>query len=152
MKKALVNKWWWFRHRLRYSPWRPKWIAWRFRETLLTLKRGYSTFVLDEFDHHFNEMAIASLQYHLSEDCVADFEDRRDDYEKLIERLSEPFPDLCDNDEERAIRGEWPFGGTEKSPELRALFDRYHQREEDWTERQQKARHDFIDILRELWS
>ena len=61
-------------------------------ERRLTLKRGYSTFVLDECDHHFNKMAVDSLRYHLSPQCVVDNEHNRERYEALPARLQEPSP------------------------------------------------------------
>jgi hypothetical protein len=73
--------------------------------------------IIDEFDLSFNALAIASLRYHLDY-SHCDNEDRREFYEELINRLSEPHTDT---------------GGDE----------------DDRTDR---ARHDFVDIMHELWS
>jgi hypothetical protein len=81
-------------HRIKYWQYRPKWVIERVSERKLTLRRGYSTFVPDEFDFHFNKMAADSLRYHLSPRCVVDNEPRRELYEALIARLEEPLPDL----------------------------------------------------------
>lgn len=112
--------------------------------------------IIDEFDSSFNDLAIASLRYHLDY-SICDNEPRREKYEDLITRLSEPHPEVCDNDEEHAILDatteHWFTGGPQKkSPEADAIFDRYHQREADWDARIKQARHDLIDIMRELWS
>lgn len=78
--------------KMRYCKYRPAHVIAGWRERRLTLQRGYSTFVLDEFDHHFNRMACDSLRYHLSSECVVDNEERRPVYEDLIRRLAEAPP------------------------------------------------------------
>jgi hypothetical protein len=78
-------------HRMKHSPYRPKRVIERRREHKLTLTRGYSTFVLDEFDFHFNKMAADSLRFHLSPRCIVDNEPRRKLYDALIARLEEPL-------------------------------------------------------------
>jgi hypothetical protein len=49
--------WLWHKviHPIKYWKYRPKWVVVRHHERRLTLKRGYSTFVLDECDHHFKQ-------------------------------------------------------------------------------------------------
>jgi len=86
--------WLWHKviHPIKYWKYRPKWVVVRHHERRLTLKRGYSTFVLDECDHHFNKMAVDSLRYHLSPQCVVDNEHNRERYEALLARLQEPSP------------------------------------------------------------
>lgn len=146
-------KWWEVKHRIKYWDYRPKWIIQRWRERALTLKRGYATYVLDEFDHHFNEMAVNSLKYHLSPECVVNNEAQRPVYEDLIARLSESPPRMCDNDAERQLMSQLDFPLDEHITDgHRALFDRFRAREDEWCARRDKARHDFVDIMPGLWS
>lgn len=115
--------------------------------------------ILDEFDSSFNELAAASLRYHLDY-SVCDNEDRRTQYEDLIKRLTEPEPDTTD--EESAAIATWhPLTQqdekgrhtlTECPPAAAAAFDTWQSREEAWRARIDQARHDFVDIMRNLWS
>ena len=102
--------------KMRYCKYRPAHVIGGWRERRLTLQRGYSTFVLDEFDHHFNRMACDSLRYHLSSECVVDNEERRPVYEDLIRRLAEAPPQPTP--EEKAAIPSIPSPG---SPRLRKL-------------------------------
>lgn len=112
--------------------------------------------IIDEFDHNFNALAVASLHYHLDfSEC--DNESRREKYEDLIARLGEPGPEMCDSPAEEAVLfpsgrdiAEWV--NQPKTPQQRALLDRYRQRTVDHRDRIQQARHDFVDIMPELWS
>lgn len=111
------------------------------------------SWILDEFDASFNDLAVASLKYHLDW-SVCNNEYRRLRYEDLIRRLQEREPDMCDTAEERAIMKaafEFPLNEHE-TPESRALSARYHEREVAYEARMLRARYDFVDIMRELWS
>lgn len=119
--------------------------------------------VIDEFDSSFNDLAIASLRYHL-DFSICDNESRRDVYEDLIARLGEEPPDFTD--EEMAILQPpgWKFeddfeplpgGGSrlrESTPEQGAVYRAFRVREDEHHARIQQARHDLIDILPHLWS
>ena len=93
-RRQRLRFWFWHKatHRINYWKYHPRRVIKRRRERGRTLSRGYSTFVLDEFDHHFNKMAANSLQFHLSPQCVVDNEHNRERYEALIARLEEPPP------------------------------------------------------------
>ena len=124
--------------------------------------------MLDEFDHHFNQMACDSLRYHLSQQCVVDNEERRPVYEDLIRRLAEPPPQPTP--EEKAAIDTWhPLTRiapgyeslpkwrqrhqmTECPPAARAAFASWRARQDEWRHRNDTARRDFVAIIRELWS
>lgn len=148
-----MSRWWRIKHAVKYWDYRPKWVIRRIHEHRLTVKRGYSTFVLDEFDHHFNEMAIASLRYHLSPECVCNNEAHRPAYEALIARLSEPDPQVCTSAHERELMQnlDWPIN-EHMTDEHQAIFDSFHIREDEWRARRDQARKDFVDIMPGLWS
>lgn len=116
--------------------------------------------ILDEFDSSFNDLAIASLRYHL-DFSVCDNESRRDVYEDLIARLGEKPPTFTD--EEMAVlhppgwemfepTGAGGFRLTESTPERTVIHERHRQREDEYRARIQQARKDFIDVLPGLWS
>ena len=118
--------------------------------------------ILDEFDASFNDLAIASLKYHL-DFSVCDNEDRRELYEDLIARLGEDPPTFTD-DEMAVLRPPgWTFeDGYEKvdggylvrktTPERKVVYAAFRQREAEYHERIQRARHDLVDVMRQLWS
>jgi hypothetical protein len=167
-RQRFVSRWRQRWVRIRYSPSSPAAVARRWRECRLTLRRGYSTFVLDEFDAHFNMMAASSLRYHLSPECVANNEDHREVFENLICRLEEPSPDPTP--QEQAAIDTWrPLSMvapgyenfprfqqmrqlTDCPPAARAAFASWQAREHVWSVRQRQARHDFVDIMENLWS
>ncbi|AID58882.1 hypothetical protein PBI_GAIA_63 [Mycobacterium phage Gaia] len=118
--------------------------------------------ILDEFDSSFNDLAIASLRYHLDY-SVCDNEDNRERYEDVIARLSEESPTFTD--EEMAILQ--PPGWSPKddfeyvdgrmllkraNSAQEAIYKAFHQREDEYRERIQQARHDFVDLMPMLWS
>lgn len=111
--------------------------------------------ILDEFDSSFNDLASASLRYHL-DFSVCDNEERRDLYEDLIKRLNEEHPEFTD--EELGIIHARDTGNLmtdinrENTPEEKAVYDAYWKREEEYHERIKQARHDFVDVMRGLWS
>ena len=116
-----------------------------------------TSWILDEFDSSFNDLAISSLKYHL-DFSICDKSDRREKYEDLIARLGEEGPDVVDTPEKQAIWDEHYGDDTvgninkEKPEALREIFNDYRKRTKEHFERQQQARHDFIDIMPELWS
>lgn len=135
----------------------------------LTLVKGPKylrnlSWILDEFDSSFNALATASLRYHLDW-SVCDNEDRREKYEDIIERLNEPTPDFTDEETAVLHPPDWKFGDDfeslpdgkgsrlkESSPEQKAVYAAYRQREDEHRERITQARHDFVDIMPYLWS
>jgi hypothetical protein len=152
-------------HRIKYSKYWPRRVIARQRERRLALCRGYSTFVLDDFDHHFNKMAADSLRFHLSPQCAVDNEEHRERYEGLIARLEEPEP--VPTPEEQAGIDTWkPFSDpvynstgkvvsyrlTNCPTQAKAAFDSWRSRQDEWAKQIQHARHDFVDVIPELWS
>ncbi|WP_367582317.1 hypothetical protein [Tsukamurella tyrosinosolvens] len=118
--------------------------------------------ILDEFDSSFNDLAAASLRFHLDY-SILDRERHREQYQDIIDRLLEPMPEFTD--EEMAILEppgwtiddmfeELPNGNSRMvfSPGSHEVYEAYRRREEAWVARQDKARHDFVDIMRGLWS
>ncbi|WPH57673.1 hypothetical protein [Mycobacterium phage WXIN] len=121
------------------------------------------SWILDEFDSSFNDLAIASLRYHLDWSVCGTSEDRRKAYEDLITRLGEHSPGFTD--EEMAIL--YPPGWTieddldrrdgrillkKSTPEEDAIYRAYEERGSAYRERKRQARHDFVDIMEGLWS
>jgi len=153
--------------RIRYWSWWPTVVARGWQQRRLTLRRGYSTFVLDEFDAHFNAMAAESLRYHLSPEGVIDNESRREVFEDLIRRLEEPSSEPTS--QERSAMSTWRplsmvapgYEGFPRSQQMRRLTDcppaakaalaSWRARQQAWSARQRQARHDFVDILDHLW-
>ena len=112
--------------------------------------------ILDEFDSSFNDLAVASLRYHLGF-SVCDNEDRRPKYEDLIERLTEPRPRFTEEElailrTGRTIEEELDALNERTPPDRSAVYDAYRAREDAYLERIRQARHDFVDIMPELWS
>ncbi|WP_068059332.1 hypothetical protein [Nocardia xishanensis] len=120
--------------------------------------------ILDEFDDSFNDLAIASLRYHMDYSVALCSDERRAKYTDLIERLTEPRPRFTE--EELAILEPpgwtWeddfephPDGGAlmkPTPPEKQAVYEAHRLREDAYLERIRQARHDFVDIMPELWS
>lgn len=167
MTRTQSGMWFWRNavHRIKYSRYSPRGVFARQRERRLTLCRGYSTFVLDEFDHHFNKMAADSLRFHLSPQCLVDNEEHRERYEALIARLEEPAP-IPTPGEQAGIDTWMPLSEpvysargkvvsyrlTNCPPQAKAAFDSWRSRQDEWVKRIQRARHDFVEVIPELWS
>jgi hypothetical protein len=167
-RQRFAFRWRQRRIRIRFWRWWPAAMVRRCKERRLTLRRGYSTFVLDEFDAHFNTMAADALRYHLSPECVVDNENHREVFEDLIHRLEEPWPEPTS--QERGAIDTWrPLSmvapGYEKfppsqrmcrltdcPPAAKAAFDSWRARQQAWSMRQRQTRHDFVDIMDHLWS
>ena len=111
--------------------------------------------IIDEFDSSFNDLACATLRYHL-DFSVCDNEERRDLYEDLIERLNEDPVEFTDEEIEiihARDSGDLTVDiNRESTPGEKAAYDAYWKREEEYHARIAKARHDFVDIMRYLWS
>ncbi|WP_043654396.1 hypothetical protein [Nocardia thailandica] len=120
--------------------------------------------ILDEFDASFNDLAIASLRYHMDHSVVQCPPERRAHYQELVDRLSEEPPRFTDA--ELAIL--YPPGRTSEdywevlpnglrrmipqTPEEEAVHEALRERTAAYNERIRQARHDFVDIMPELWS
>jgi hypothetical protein len=133
----------------------------------LTLVKGPKylknlNWILDEFDSSFNDLAIASLRYHL-DFSVCDTSAQRDVYEDLIARLGEAPPEFTD--EEMAVlhppgwRRSDDFEERdghiylkESTPEEKAIYEAHWKLEDEYHARINQARHDFVDIIGNLWS
>ncbi|MBF6540722.1 hypothetical protein IU418_26300 [Nocardia farcinica] len=123
--------------------------------------------MLDEYDSTFNEFAAASLRYHLDFACT-DNESRRGLYEDLIARLTEPFEPFTPEELTELRESSRPAGGDfiplepgnpkagyrmrDFSDREREIFEISRQRELEWKARNDQARHDFVNIMRHLWS
>ncbi|WP_040828965.1 hypothetical protein [Nocardia jiangxiensis] len=168
-----LDKWWKYsRNRIEGHSLRIR--IWKFSVDIDTPGKSYVEltgcpdyslgWILDEFDSSFNDIAIASLKYHQSYSvCYCDPE-RFAKYQDLIDRLGEPGPRFTD--EEMAILHPpgWtledeleplPGGGAllkPSPPEKKAVFAAYRERETEHHRRIQQARHDFVDIMPQLWS
>lgn len=118
--------------------------------------------VIDEFDASFDALAAASLRYHMDWSVCECPADRRQRYQGLIDRLTERPPRLSTDEHAvleavHANRTDGDFFGTKSStPEQLSAYEAVsaamETRREEWEARAMAARHDFIDITRELWS
>lgn len=108
--------------------------------------------ILDEFDASFNDLAIASLKYHLDHSVAGGRDEVK--YEDLIRRLGEDSPELTDEEVEILHPpGQNLLDSQDRStPERNATRTGYMQRVEEHRERIDQARHDFVNVMRELWS
>lgn len=115
--------------------------------------------IIDEFDSSFNDLAVASLRWHLTQGRYIVQPGDRAKYQDIIDRLTEPEPEFTDD--ELAVLGDFrddfePAGDGysrfNPSQEKRGIYDAYKVREDAYLERIRQARHDFIDILPGLWS
>lgn len=119
--------------------------------------------IIDEFDASFNQLACASLRYHLDH-SVADNDEHREEWEALITRLSEPEPEFTDAEMAVLEPPGWTFEDDfeplpdgryllrKSSPERLAAYEAHRLRDVAYDERIQQARHDFINVLPKLWS
>ena len=119
--------------------------------------------ILDEFDDSFNALATASLRYHL-DFSVCDNSAQREQYEDIIERLNEPAPEFTDEElsvlhppgwsimDDFEPNDDGTFTLRESTPGQKKIYQRHWEREDEWRQRIDKARHDFVDIIWGLWS
>ncbi|MBF6326561.1 hypothetical protein IU451_29095 [Nocardia cyriacigeorgica] len=120
--------------------------------------------IIDEFDSSFNDLAIASLRYHMDFSVCVCTDDRRARFTSLVERLSEPWPGFTDAELAILEPPGWTFADEfeplpnglfrvrESTPEQAAVYAAARERELAWHERIQQARRDFVDVIPELWS
>lgn len=113
--------------------------------------------IIDEFDHSFNHLAIASMRYHMDYAVTHCPPDRRALFQGLIDRLSESRPRIATTPQDRAVLdAHWDKHGldgvTISDPEVDAIHDDFWSRQDAYHERIQQARRDFIDVLPHLWS
>ncbi|MET8430130.1 hypothetical protein [Nocardia sp. NPDC004860] len=109
--------------------------------------------VIDEFDASFNELAVASLKYHMDHSVCFCSPERRVKYQTLIDRLSEEPPHVCDTPEKQAVfAAACPRGAVVDSEAVKPIFADFRRRETEYLERVRQARHAFVDIMPELWS
>lgn len=120
--------------------------AWQDRRR--TLRRGYSDLVLDHVEDSLSAIAVDSLRR-------CDLESLPDDIRNrcwaIIERLSEPYPVICDTTEKLAVLEDaHRVRGHRTSPECRAIYDDFQKRRDAYDSRIAQAQHDFIDVLPRL--
>lgn len=105
--------------------------------------------VLDEFDSSFNELAAASLRYHMDYAVTYCSPERREKYEKLIERLLPPPIELPKDYVQHDHESFQDFMDCDvceiQSEKINALQDERKKKVE-------AARRDFLDVVPELWS
>ncbi|MBS4102783.1 hypothetical protein [Tsukamurella paurometabola] len=117
--------------------------------------------VIDEFDHSFNALAIASLKYHCDWSICDIGEERRAEFHQLIERLEEPMPGYTE--EEQAVFDaagprfpEVEVGGSvtmrPSTPAEQAAHEAWRARVNEWEQRIDQARRGFVGVMRYLWS
>lgn len=111
------------------------------------------SWILDEFDSSFNDLATASLRYHMDHAVTYCDDEQRAKYQDLIDRLNEPSPEFT-AEEDAILHGpgyrDRLFGEStsEERAARNAWIERCHQRDR----RIDQARHDFVDVMRNLWS
>lgn len=121
--------------------------------------------IIDEFDSSFNDLAIASLKYHMHHSVAVC--ENPNKYQNLIDRLSEEEPGTT-AEEHAAIetwdivdRSDPQYGKDGKiigyrvppsTPEASAAFKTWEVRCAAHRKRILQARHDFVDLMPELWS
>lgn len=120
--------------------------------------------IIDEFDDSFNDLAVASLRYHMDYSVCYCHPETRAKYEDLIRRLTEPKPRFTKEELATLHPPGWtiqddleplPEGGALLRPasdEKHAVYEARQARDDAWEDRQLQARHDFVDIMRGLWS
>lgn len=121
--------------------------------------------IVDEFDASFNALATASLRYHMDHAVTYCSDERRAKYQDIIDRLNPPKVNMFDPGEEeiekrwRESRKIWrnKLRGNDPSvlndrDEFDEYMERYHDRQKERDALIDQARHDFVDIMRELWS
>lgn len=121
--------------------------------------------IVDEFDASFNALATASLRYHMDHAVTYCTDERRAQYQDIIDRLNPPKVKMFDPGEEDienrwlSSRDSWlnKLRGTNFSTlnvpdEFDEYMERYRDRQKERDAVIDKARHDFADIMRGLWS
>lgn len=130
-------------------------------------RRGYSDWFIDECDSTMNSLMITSLKFHMhmldDKPVTYPFEGELGDKAlSIIDRLDERRPQMPDELSEyylKVVHTERVEGKNftrmifpEKSDRLNELTRQHDIKVEEYYDRQREARHDFIDILPNLWS
>lgn len=121
--------------------------------------------IVDEFDASFNALATASLRYHMDHAVTYCSDERRAQYQDIIDRLNPPHPKRFDPGEEeiekrwRDSRKDWRNRLRGNDPSMLNDLDEFEEYTERYRDRQKErdavinqARHDFVDIMPTLWS
>ena len=117
----------------------------------------YSDWFVDECDATMNKLMIHSLKFHmhlLPERPVTPPLDEGEKALAVIAALEEEFPRMHP-DLSAHYRKKWELDKAliqPLTPYLESLSEKYWQDQKDYKDKQQKARHDFIDLLPSLWS
>lgn len=134
---------------------------------------------LDEFDTHFNKVAIASMKYHMNDSVAGCSSSLKEIYEDLIERLSKNPRDYPYSDTENKHRANC-YKGLNRSKAKEKAHDmgltgreqleflqearsshcvecdeikaKRHDYELQTREEITQARKDFVEIIPSLWS
>lgn len=117
--------------------------------------------ILDEFDSSFDDLAIASMKYHMDWSVAQFGEERRELYQDIIKRLEAGHrrdtlhtPDELEHIQSHMTEDN-PLGLRRRGKECEecdTISQAYRAREIKLNEEHQQARHDFIKILPQLWS
>lgn len=111
--------------------------------------------IIDEFDASFNDLAIASMRYHMDWAVTYCDDETRAHFEDLIHRLSQRGEANFPADEAAHLEshsGSFSWKERRNCEECAAIFANYRVREEEARQDQMKARHDFVEIMPRLWS
>lgn len=130
----------------------------RYPRDLCGIPKDYDIdWILDEFDSSFDVLAVASLRYHLDY-AITDSTWKRPRYEALIrqfEQAQEARNVLLTDEEQEHLKSytipQLLTHGPECEP-CKAPQARVMAAETESRRLQDQARHDFIEILPELWS
>jgi len=125
---------------------------------LRTIRRGYAEYMLDMLAMNFDKFAIDALEWHL-DDMHRNYRvtpERKELYRDLIRRLSEKRPRVCDTPEKREL----VCGTTEEllarfdgeNEDANTLLEDWHRRRDEYLERIHRARHDFVDVVPQLFT
>ena len=115
--------------------------------------------VLDEFDDVFNELAIASMKYHLNYSHVLISGKLRTTMEQLIKDLDPIFPitedDLKEEEHLNSMK-EMNMAEAFKHYKECPICSEYHEKQQKIMDEKHQleldARHRFVDIMGSLWS
>lgn len=110
--------------------------------------------MVEELDDSFNQIATAAMKFKMAWHYLD--EERAAKYESIIAQLNEPDPKMPEEDKS-IVDGFWRrhgFSGflADTPPEYDQALQRFDEQCSRRDARIQQARHDFIDILPELWS
>ncbi|CAM4031069.1 hypothetical protein TSST111916_18905 [Tsukamurella strandjordii] len=117
--------------------------------------------VIDEFDHSFNALAIASLTYHCDWSICDIGDERRTEFQQLIARLEEPTPEYTDGEQTISDAAGDLFPEVKVgeavtmrpfTPAEHAAHEAWQVRVAEWEHRIDEARRDFVGVMRYLWS